>query len=140
MEEQINELNTIAKATIGVSKIHGVGVIALIDIPKGTKVYADKMPKLYHISPGNLSKLFPEVKKMISERWPLVFQGERFAFPDARLVSFMNHEEDNNYSPHTDTALKDIKAGEEITENYRVVKDAEKIYPWLDCQNNAIIK
>lgn len=139
-DEEINELNTIGKATIGVSKIHGVGVIALVSIPKGTKVYADRMPKVYKVPYGSFNKLFPEVKKMIIERWPNVYHGERFAYPDARLASFMNHSYEENYDPLTDTAKNDIRAGEEITENYCIVKDAEKIYPWLDCKNNGIKK
>lgn len=139
-EEQILELNQIVKATIGVSKVHGVGVFAIRDIQKGRTVFADRMPRLYHISPGNIDKLLPEVKKIILERWPLVMQGERFAFPDVRLVSLMNHASTPNYDPVTDTALEDIRAGEEIFESYCQIPDAEKIYPWLVCLKDAIIK
>ncbi len=139
-EQQILELSAMAKATLGVSKIHGVGVFALRNIQKGRNVFADRMPKIYHISPGNINKLLPEVKKMILERWPLVMQGERFAYPDVRLVSFMNHDLEPNYDPITDTATRDIAEGEEITENYCIVKNAEKIYTWLVCSKDAIIK
>ena len=52
----------------------------------------------------------------------------------------MNHSETPNYDPETDTAIKEIEVGEEITENYCIVKDAEKIYTWLNCKNCAIIK
>lgn len=135
-EEQILELNQLAKATLGVSKVHGVGVFALRSIQKGRNVFADRMPKLYHISPGNINKLLPEVKKMILERWPLVLQGERFAYPDVRLVSFMNHSNTSNYDPVTDTATRDIAENEEITEDYCQVPDAEKVYPWLVCKEN----
>ena len=136
-EEQILELSAMAKATLGVSKIHGVGVFAMRPIQKGRNVFADRMPKLYHISPGNINKLFPEVKKMIVERWPLVMQGERFAYPDVRLVSFMNFSFHPNYDAKTDCAIMDIEEGQEITEDYRIVKDWEKIYPWIkDLEKN----
>ena len=36
-ENQINELNTITKATLGRSEVHGIGVIALRDIPERIK-------------------------------------------------------------------------------------------------------
>ena len=141
-EQQILELNGLAKATLGVSKVHGVGVFALRNIQKGRNVFADRMPKVYNIPYSSFGKLLPEVKKMILERWPNVMHGERFIYPDARLLSFMNHGygEDANYDPETDTALRDIQEGEEILENYCIVKDAEKIYPWLDCSKNGRIK
>lgn len=135
-DEEINELNTICKATLGVSKISGIGVIALRDIKKGEVIYADRMPKVYSIPKGSFGKLFPYVRKIIFERWPNVIHGSRFISPDARLLSFMNHGgNESNYNPTTDTATKDIREGEEITEDYCIVKDAEKVYPWLVCEN-----
>src|SRR3990167_6765713 len=130
-QDEINELNSIIKARIGVSKIHGVGVIATRDISKGEMVYADRMPKVYQVPYGSMSKLFPEVREIILERWPSIINGGKFIAPDARLLSFMNHSEDPNYDPITDTALRKIWKGEEITENYKQMKNWEKVYPWL---------
>ena len=130
-QDEINELNSIIKARIGVSKIHGVGVIATRDISKGEMVYADRMPKVYQVPYGSMSKLFPEVREIILERWPSIINGGKFIAPDARLLSFMNHSEDPNYDPITDTALRKIWNGEEITENYKQMKNWEKVYPWL---------
>ena len=107
-QDEINELNSIIKARIGVSKIHGVGVIATRDISKGEMVYADRMPKVYQVPYGSMSKLFPEVREIILERWPSIINGGKFIAPDARLLSFMNHSEDPNYDPITDTALRKI--------------------------------
>src|SRR3990167_10667077 len=137
---QIDELNTIIKATLGRSEIHGIGVIALRDIRKGEKIYADKLPEIYTITYSQFGKLFPEARKVILERWPNIIHGERFIYPDARLVSFMNHSYEPNYDPYTDTALRKIKLGDEITENYCIVKDAEKIYPWLNFGKYGIMK
>ena len=130
-QDEINELNSIIKARIGVSKIHGVGVIATRDISKGEMVYADRMPKVYQVPYGSMSKLFPEVRGIILERWPSIINGGKFIAPDARLLSFMNHSEDPNYDPITDTALRKIWNKEEITENYKQMENWEKIYPWL---------
>lgn len=135
-EEQILELNTISKATLGVSKIHGIGVIAIKNIRAGQQIYADRMPKVYSVPFSSFGKLFPEVKKIILERWPNVVNYQKFIYPDARLVSFMNHAPKGqaNYDPVTDTALEDILANSEITENYCEMENAEKVFGWLNCE------
>ena len=133
-EIQLAELNSIIKANLGLSKIHGIGVIAVRSISKGDKIYADKLPNVYHIPYGSINKLFPEAKKIILERWPSIINGSKFIYPDARLLSFMNHSLEPNYDPETDTALRKIEVGEEITENYCSMENAEKVYSWLDCK------
>lgn len=122
------------KATLGVSNIHGIGVIAIRGIIKGEKIFADRLPALYHIPFGSVSKLYPEVKKIILDRWPSVVNGSNFIYPDARLVSFMNHAftgEGANYDPVTDTATEDISEGQEILEDYTAMPNYNKVYPWL---------
>jgi len=126
--EHIAILNTMAKATLGVSKVHGIGVIALRDIKKGETIYADKMPNVFNIPFEDLDKLYPEVKKMILDRWPSVVNGSDFIYPDARLVSFMNHGTPN-YDSMTDKALCDIMKGEEILEDYTTMPNWEKVWP-----------
>lgn len=128
---QIDILNKTVKAKLAPSPIHGVGVFAIRDIKAGERVAADQLPKIYDLSWGNLSKLLPEVEEIIKERWPSVINGSKFISPDARLVSFMNHSEDPNYDPASDTAMRDIKKGEEITESYWMMPNAEKVFKWL---------
>ncbi len=130
-QQEIDELNTIIKATLGVSKIEGIGVIALRNIKKGEKIYADKLPKVYSVPFSSFNKLFPEVKKEILKRWGSVINGSRFIWPDARLVSFMNHSSAYNYDPITDEILMDVKKGEEITENYKQMANWEKVFTFL---------
>ena len=127
-QEQIIELNQISKANLGVSKVHGIGVIVITDIYEGEVVYADKMPKVYSVPIGSFGKLFPEVKRMILERWPSVVNGSKFIYPDARLLSFMNHGE-VNYDRETDKAIKFIKKGEEVLEDYTAMPNYEKVWP-----------
>ena len=128
-QEQILQLNQVAKANLGVSKVHGIGVIAITDIYEGEVVYADKMPKVYSVPIGSFGKLFPEVKRMILERWPSVVNNSKFIYPDARLVSFMNHSFEPNYDPRTDKAIKFIKKGEEVLEDYTAMPNYEKVWP-----------
>ena len=130
-EQQVQELNTYVKTKIAPSKIHGVGVFALRDIPKGQKLYADMATKLYTLPYSSFGKLFPEVKELLLERFPLIVNGSRFLYPDTRIVAFMNHQENPNYNAKSDLVLKDIKEGEEITEDYRKIEGWEKVFGWL---------
>ena len=141
-ELEIAEINSIAKATLGVSKIDGVGVIAIKTISKGEVIHADRIPKIYHIPYGSINKLFPEVRDEILKSWPNIINGSKFIYPNCRLLSYMNHMDSpwDNYDPLTDTAKREISRGEEITENYCSMENAEKVYPWLNCENNVIIK
>lgn len=138
-EQQYYELCNTVKCTLKPSKVHGIGVFTLRDIKKGERLWcrADVRPQWHTISFANLSKFFdkthPEIKQLILDRWPAVVNGSQFLSPnyDARLVSFMNHSATPNYDPATDTALKDIKAGKEVFEDYRTMKNYEKVFDWL---------
>ena len=117
------ELNRTVKAKLAPSKIHGIGVFAIRDIKKGERIYAKGREdiKWLNLTEKELSELRPEIKELILQRWPGAILGHSFLSPnnDARLISFMNDgKDDSNYDPHTDTALRDIRLGEEITEDY----------------------
>lgn len=127
----IDELNTRVKLRIAPSKTHGVGVFAIRDILKGEKLYADIVPFPYKVSPGNLGKLFPEVKELLLEQCPSVSLGSAFPFPTAILQAYINHSDDYNYDCRTDTSIRDISKGEEITENYRIIQGWREAHPWL---------
>ena len=131
IEEQIKELNDEVRCTLRPSKIHGVGVFALRDIKKGERLFTSSPGyRRYDLSFQNLDRLRPEVKQIILERWPTILQGEPFESPNnTSLMSFMNHSDTPN-SKH-DIALEDIYKGVEVTEDYRVVPNAEKIYKFL---------
>lgn len=126
MNETIEKLNSQVKCTLAPSKIHGIGVFALRDIKKGEKLHCISLVrKSYELDEDGLSRLLPEVRKIILQRWPLARLGNRFVCPndDARLISFMNHAEDPNYDLYSDLAFRDIKKGEEITEHYGEFKE-----------------
>lgn len=130
-DRQIAELNSTVKVTLAPSKIHGIGVFAIRDISKGEVLYCDRMPKIYKVPWGSMSKLFPEVRELIVERWPSIINRSVFISPDARYLSFMNHSEENNYDPLTDTATRDIPVGSEVLEDYRMMENWSKVYPFL---------
>lgn len=112
-------LNDTVWATLAPSKVHGIGVFAIRDIPKGQKIYA--IGRSNEWLEGVPNDLHPAILKIIKQRWPLALKGQPFQSPndDVRLTSFLNHSNTPNYDKHTDCALVDIKEGEEIFEDYR---------------------
>ena len=142
-DQQITELNSTVKCKLAPSPIDGVGVFAIRDINAGDRCYITPriMPKFYNIPFGSLSKLFPEVKELVLSHWASVVNSSIFQSPndDVGLLFFCNHSyEDYNYDVGTDTALRDIKIGEEVLENYFYMENAEKVYKWLKCDENDI--
>ncbi len=109
--------------TLKPSPIHGIGVFALRDIPAGTKViweYADVgIATLYE---DEFAQLPTAIANEILNKTIFV-EGELLSFIDPNSVSnyrsYMNHSD----TPNTDgiTATRDIKEGEEITEDYRAM-------------------
>ncbi len=130
----IEDLNKTVKCTLGVSKIHGIGVIAIRDIKKGEKMYCHgEFYKWIKIPYKDFYKIRPEIREIITTRWPIVIKDAPFLHPnsEAYLISFMNHADNPNYNIESDSALKDIEAGDEVTEDYRVLKEAKEIYKFL---------
>lgn len=129
--EQIQALNAYVKTKIAPSPIHGVGVFALRDIPKGEKLYADMAPQMYTLPFKEFKQLMPNVRKTLLERWPEVVNGSAFFYPETRIVAFMNHSDEPNYDAQNDVVLRDIAQGEEITEDYRRIPSAKVVFPWV---------
>ena len=142
--DQINELNSETKCRLGVSKIHGVGVFAIQDIKCGDKLglHPRQIAKWYHIPWGSLSKLYPEVKEIILDRWPSVINGSEFLAPndDTIMLLYVNHSEEANYLAKTDQALIDIKKGQEIVEDYRLMANWQTVFPWLQTVDKPTLK
>lgn len=129
---QVETLSKWVTVKLAPSEIHGIGVVAIKDMPEGTKLFADIMPEIFHLPVKTLKNNTPAfVYETLTERWPLVAQGSAFVYPDTRFVAYMNHSDDPNYCGKTDTLLRNVKEGEEITEDYRLIEGYEEIYPWL---------
>lgn len=111
-------MNDTVWATLKPSPIHGIGVFAIRDIPKGQKVYARGTHEGLLFAP--IDRLLPEIQDIIRQRWPLVDIGQPYMSPneDVRLISFMNHSDTPNYDKYTDSVFFDVPKGTELTENY----------------------
>lgn len=137
-KDQILKLMSEIKCTLAPSPIHGIGVFAIHDISKGQRCYVMPDERLwYSVSYSNLKKLWPEQRELILQRWASVINGSLFTSPndDACLILFMNHDNNPNYDIHTDTALRDIKKGDELLEDYRVMENWRLIFPWIKDKN-----
>ena len=58
-EIQVNTLIKWVNTRIAPSPIHGVGVFAIKDIPKGTKLYLDIMPEIFTLPYNKLLNNMP---------------------------------------------------------------------------------
>ena len=84
-------------------------------------------------------------KELVLQRWDSVVNGSIFCSPndDAHLLMFINHSTSPNYDVVSDTTLKDIKKGEELFEDYRVMDNWSQVRPlkdnpWLNGENSII--
>lgn len=139
-QDQYLELCGTVKCKVAPSQIHGVGVFAIRPIKEGERMYirwtTDMPSHWYTLTYADLSKFdktYPEIKELIISRYPCVVNNCQFLSPnyDAKMISFVNHSDNENYDETKDIALKDIAKGEEIFENYRRMPNAEKAFPWL---------
>lgn len=135
---EITRLNERVRTRLAPSPIHGVGVFALRDLFKGNRLYADALPEVYSVSYVNMNKLFPAVRELLLERNPLIASGEPFPYPTERVQAFLNHSDNPSYDAFNDVMLCDVPAGEEITENYRLIPHYEKVYKWLSTEENKV--
>ena len=130
-EQQIKMLNIVVRTKLAPSEVHGIGVFALNDIPKGTKLYTTMYPQPFKISPDNLNGLYPEVREYLMSKWSRMVNGEAFMCPDTNFQAYMNHSNKPNYDNKTDLTTKLIKAGEEVFEDYRNIEGWAKVFKFI---------
>ena len=164
-EKLLQNLKEDVLCKVGVSKINGVGLIAIKDIPKGTTVfnlsnYHPERDELVDVSEEEISSLDSEVVDLIKTYSAISHLGtytiHENGLNNISLGYYLNHSDDPNITIKMvestpfdlsstmliDTtpcqylnfvAIKDIKKGEELTENYRHLShDTEKLKEQFD--------
>jgi len=136
--DTVNYLNAVVWATIQPSKIDGVGVFAIRDIKKGTQITDYSIHNItdvgiIRLTEEEMNSVVPEVRKLILDR-SCFQEGQKnlyFVCPNMEicLTSFMNHAVDANSDGKF--ALRDIKKGEEITENYSTLFNGKNPHPLI---------
>lgn len=132
-KESIEALNDIVNTKLAPSEIHGVGVFALRDFKKGEKMYQNVIPNTFDLPYSKFNKLKPEVRKILLQffAYKSVEKDATFWYPVNSMQAYMNHSSKPNYDPYEDIALRKIKAGDEVVEDYTKMTGWEKVYPWL---------
>lgn len=105
------------------SPIHGLGVFAKHDMPKGT-VLSRFMPPFDAQFPHELMVSLTPVEQDYLKVYAYRSKFTRLWVLDGDNDRYMNHSADPNTSMHPDgtsenVSLRDIKAGEELTCDYR---------------------
>ncbi len=113
------------KTTVKSSAIHGLGLFANHDIPKGTQIWKFSPDLDLEIEKSQFEKLHQHEKDFILFYGYLSKKTDNYhlSFDNVR---FINHSEDGNVTidqtiddvEYPLIAKKDIQAGEEITQNY----------------------
>jgi SET domain-containing protein len=130
-KNQIELLHEVVKIKLAPSAIHGVGVFALRDINKGEKLYTDAIPHQLDLPYRKFKHLDPQIREILLGHFPLIVDGSHFMYPVTKMSAYLNHSDTPNYDAKSDKALKKIRAGEEITEDYRQIEGWEQVFPFL---------
>jgi SET domain-containing protein len=115
-------------ARIGRSRIHGVGVLAIRDIPRGTRLFRGEDERVVWVRLTHIRRLPVELRRLYTDfgmAW-----GQRIGVPRTlNMLSvgwYLNHSARPNTRCDEDGrfyALRRIRKGEELTADYRTFSD-----------------
>lgn len=115
-------------ARIGRSRVHGVGVIALRDIPAGTYVFRGEDERVVWVPRAEVRRLPKAVRDLYVDFGML--WGDQLGVPrNFNRLSvgwYLNHSKSPNVEADDDGrffALRRIRRGEELTADYRTFAD-----------------
>lgn len=106
------------------SQKHGIGLFAVEDIPKGALIYTASPILDVNITQAQFDALAPEEQREV-RWWGFWVESERLWHVDFDVSRFINHSKDATVTQDpsvTDARLiaaRDIRAGEELTQDYR---------------------
>jgi hypothetical protein len=115
-------------ARIGRSRIHGVGVLAIRDIPAGTYVFDGEREEVAWTSRAAVRRL-PAAVRRLYEDFGMVAGGRIGVPPSLNRLSvgwYVNHSHRPNVEADEDgrfRTLRRIRQGEELTADYRTFVD-----------------
>jgi SET domain-containing protein len=115
-------------ARIGRSKIHGVGVLAIRNIKKGTYIFYDDDEEIIWVKKEKLKNLSKELRKLYEDF--SIIKSDKYGCPrNFNLLTpawYLNDSKDPNVAIDKEYrffALRDIKKGEELTVDYSTYSD-----------------
>lgn len=132
--ELLAELNHHTYVMIKPSPLHGIGVFAIRDIPKGTRnIFSNGIGEWIKVSKEEVNAL-PQHAKDLIENHCLFDEGNYFipdyGFKLVDLVIYLNHSDTPNVISINDgeqfEAIVDIKCGEELLVDYGTIVESEE--------------
>ena len=145
-EDFLHIIQNTTYCKIGVSEVHGIGVIAIRDIPKGVDPFLSlgSNNRFLCLTEEEINTLDKDIQDHLRSyyirtegTYPVMAKG----FNEVCIFGYMNHSDNPNMGLYMKNesellpfvTLKDIKAGEELFWDYRTSggDNLEKQYPFL---------
>ncbi len=133
-EALLKELAASTYVMIKPSQLHGIGVFAIRDIPKGTKnIFSKGVGDWIKVSKEEVDALPQHSKDLIENH--CLFDEDFYFIPDygfklVDLVIYLNHSETPNVISLNDgeefEAIRDIAIGEELLVDYGTIVECEE--------------
>lgn len=132
-EELIKELSQETYVALKPSAVHGIGVFAIVDIPKGSRNLFSKNADNWIKLPIPAVEKLPDHSRSLIETYCL-YDDEHYFVPDygfkvIDLVNYLNHSSSPNIISVNDgeyfEALVDIPMGTELMVNYSDIVEVE---------------
>ena len=133
-EALLNELANTTYVMIKPSPLHGIGVFAIRDIPKGTSnIFSKGVGDWIKVSKEEVDALPQHSKDLIENH--CLFDEDFYFIPDygfklVDLVIYLNHSETPNVISLNDgeefEAIRDIANGEELLVDYGTIVECEE--------------
>jgi SET domain-containing protein len=133
-EQLLHELNHQTWVMIKPSPIHGIGVFAVRDIPKGTRgIFSNGIGGWIELTHEEVEAL-PGHSKYLIHTYCL-FDEEKYFVPDygfkiMDLSLYLNHDENSNiislHHGEDFETKRDIASGEELLINYAEIVDSDE--------------
>jgi SET domain-containing protein len=133
-EALLKELATSTYVMIKPSPLHGIGVFAIKDIPKGTKnIFSKGVGDWIKVSKEEVEALPQHSKDLIENH--CLFDENFYFIPDygfklVDLVIYLNHSETPNVISLNDgeefEAIRDIANGEELLVDYGTIVECDE--------------
>ncbi|MEJ0106957.1 MAG: SET domain-containing protein [Bacteroidota bacterium] len=130
-EELLKELSHETYAALKPSVVHGIGVFAIRDIPKGCRaIFSKGVGEWIRLSINDVEKL-PEHSRSLIETYCL-YDEDHYYVPDygfkvMDIVNYLNHSSTPNIISVNDgeifEALTDIPAGAELLVDYTKIAE-----------------
>lgn len=135
-EELLHELQHETYTALRASGIHGIGVFAICDIPKGcSTIFSKDSGEWLTLTMADAEKLPPHARNFIETYY--LYDANHYFIPAhgckiMDMANYLNHSSAPNIISVSDgacfVAIRDIKKGEELLVNYQEITEGAEEY------------